>query len=169
MRLYLLRHGIAEPERSDRPDELRELTVEGKKVLADSAGFYRSLLGLNRAVLCTSPYLRAKQTAEILASALQVSKREVQIMDSLALGADVDELLVDIAALAEASDISSIVLVGHQPDLVKLALELCAEGLQGRVDIERGCILEIAFDELLIRKAGQLVAYHSLRSLGKPV
>lgn len=165
--LFLLRHGIAEPERFDLADEARQLTEQGHRVLRECSAFYRALFQ-GPSEICSSPYLRARQTAEIVAN-LFPGEASYRVIDSLALGGDVDELLVDLRQLASEIDLPRLVLVGHQPDLLKLSFELCGEGLRRSLDIERGCVLELTAPLSLHRKSATLVAYHSLRALGKIV
>ena len=76
MEIYIVRHGIA-IDREDRkcpPDPERYLTEEGiektKRVAAAVAA-----LGASPDLLLSSPYVRAMQTAEIFALALDYSKR----------------------------------------------------------------------------------------------
>ena len=72
MILYLLRHGIAEPRDADgQDDETRALTKAGRqKMQAVARGMLALDLGVER--ILSSPYLRAKQTAEIVAGALDL-------------------------------------------------------------------------------------------------
>ena len=69
MKIYILRHGIAEDAQGSQPDSERALTPEGKKKL-------RSVLraahaaGVAPSIILTSPYRRAIQTAQIAAEVL---------------------------------------------------------------------------------------------------
>src|SRR5260221_8040234 len=84
MRLYFLRHGIAEEWRPDFPDEERRLTAEGKrKVRIIAQGISKLDLGLD--LIVTSPLPRARETAEILADVLGC-KDIVKVDDRLAGG-----------------------------------------------------------------------------------
>ncbi|HKE11212.1 MAG TPA: histidine phosphatase family protein, partial [Myxococcota bacterium] len=69
MKVYVVRHGEAEEHRPGRRDEERELTRQGKaefeQVVAGLAA-----LGVRLDAILTSPLIRARQTAEILARAL---------------------------------------------------------------------------------------------------
>ena len=68
MRLYLMRHGIAiDREDPDCPEETqRYLTAKGTQ-RTRSAAHGLADLGVKPAGLLTSPYIRAVQTAEIVA------------------------------------------------------------------------------------------------------
>jgi len=66
MRIFLLRHGIAEDGRPGRPDSERALTAEGRarlRLVLDRAR--RS--GVSPTLILTSPYRRAIETAETAA------------------------------------------------------------------------------------------------------
>ena len=110
MRLYLVRHAQAEP---GHPDELRRLTPEGReqaRLLAER------LAGERPEAVVTSPLLRARETADVLARAC-------------GLEAEPDERLAPGATSADARRAASergerIVLVGHQPDLGRIAAAL---------------------------------------------
>ncbi|MGH8353342.1 MAG: histidine phosphatase family protein, partial [Pseudomonas sp.] len=58
MRLWLLRHGEAEPQA--RSDAERALTKHGRKEVLKAAGH---LAGRPLAAILASPYVRAQQTA----------------------------------------------------------------------------------------------------------
>ncbi len=110
MELYMIRHGIAaEPEYyindSDRP--LTELgiikTTKVAKKLYD--------LGVRFDRIFTSPYSRAKETAEILKKAKLSEKMEIS--ELLTPGGNFQDWL---KWLQKRSD-RSISIVGHQPNL----------------------------------------------------
>lgn len=69
MRLLFLRHAIAAPnEHGDMPDEARPLTAEGRRSFEQTAKALARVMKKPRAIL-TSPLLRARQTADIVAHA----------------------------------------------------------------------------------------------------
>ena len=68
MQIYLARHGVAEPGSSRVGDSDRALTRPGKeelRLLFTAAQRW----GVSPSLMLSSPYLRARQTAEIAASA----------------------------------------------------------------------------------------------------
>src|SRR5918911_164568 len=83
MRLFFLRHGIAEPGHSGLSDFDRQLTNEGRAELEDVAHGLRQLK-IRPDRLLSSPLVRARQTAEVVAPALAAS---VEIADELRSGA----------------------------------------------------------------------------------
>lgn len=112
MRLYLVRHAEAAP---GEPDELRTLTPEGREQ-ARALGERLRNEDAAPAVVLTSPLLRARETGDELARALDV---ESEPDERLAPGASVD----DVRAVVEGRG-DQIVVVGHQPDCGQVAAAL---------------------------------------------
>ncbi len=112
MRLYFLRHGKAE-NRTDwsGADASRPLTTEGEEAMRREAKSLRAMdLALD--VVVTSPFARARRTAEIVCDELGLSGRLVDD-ERLAGGFDVRRLEQVAAAHAGAE---AIMVVGHEPD-----------------------------------------------------
>jgi len=111
MKCYLLRHGLAaDPERWEGRDADRPLTREGKERMAREAKTIAAL-SLDLDAVVTSPLLRAKQTAEIVAAALEI---QVETDARLGIGFDVGALREIVAERREAG---AILLVGHEPGM----------------------------------------------------
>ncbi|HLO89130.1 MAG TPA: phosphohistidine phosphatase SixA [Nostocaceae cyanobacterium] len=68
MELYLIRHGIAEEHQPGLKDEERQLTKEGRQK-TEKVAQRLVKLGLHFDLILTSPFVRARQTAEILLAA----------------------------------------------------------------------------------------------------
>lgn len=118
MILYLVRHAIAEESSATGRDADRALTAEGKaKMRRAAAGL--AALAVRLDLVLTSPYRRAVETAEILASTL--GGVETRILPELMAGSDPPSLL---AALRPHRQIDALALVGHQPDLGYLASQV---------------------------------------------
>ena len=66
MKLWILRHGEAEPH-GTRPDSERALTPHGREEVLRSAA---ELIGQPLSAIYASPFLRAQQTADIVREAL---------------------------------------------------------------------------------------------------
>ena len=117
LELYLLRHAHAgDPHAWDGPDSERPLSPKGRRQ-AQRLGAFLAERSFAPDAIVTSPKLRAKQTAEIVADALGIA---VSVDDRLA--GELDEEVV--AALAEAVGGTSVMLVGHDPDFSDLAASL---------------------------------------------
>jgi phosphohistidine phosphatase len=117
--LYLLRHAIAEVHAPSGRDEDRRLTAEG------AAKMRRAALGLSRldvlpAGIWSSPLVRARETAQIVSSALEPNP-PLTIYDLLAPGHPSAQVL---AGLRPPRGSRSLMLVGHEPDLGQLASQL---------------------------------------------
>ena len=70
MEIYILRHGIAEEPRAGMRDADRALIPEGKKKLREVMLALKGA-GVQPEQILTSPFRRAKETAEIAAEILQ--------------------------------------------------------------------------------------------------
>src|SRR5688572_24749324 len=106
MEVYLLRHGIAEDGSPTGRDADRPLTDEGRRKLRDvlklaAAG------GVRPDLLVSSPYLRAKQTAEIAQEILSY-KHDVTFTEALVPDSDPAAVWREIRA--DYSDSRSVML-----------------------------------------------------------
>ncbi len=132
MRLYFVRHGIAEDLATSDFD--RELTKRGRRRVANSAKVMKRL-GIKPSQIYSSPRLRARQTAEIVADALG---RGVTLSEAVNFGfdrADVRRLTRNLSADDE------VMFVGHNPDMSILVSEITGVDLSmkkgglARVDV----------------------------------
>lgn len=115
MQLYVVRHGIAVDRQDPKcpSDPERYLTEEGvEKTRQVAKGM--AALGITGDLFLTSPYVRATQTAEIFASALDYAKQKIRRTDLLLPGAEPSLLFRELASDKQAS---SVFLFGHAPQL----------------------------------------------------
>src|SRR5215472_12589652 len=93
MNLFILRHGLAVEPGTHRlsRDSDRQLTPKGKRKVREVARAMKAM-GLSFDLILTSPYVRARQTAEIVAEELHARKR-LEIADELKPGGSMDELI----------------------------------------------------------------------------
>lgn len=117
MRLWVLRHGQAEPHAAT--DAKRPLTEFGRQ---EVLGMVQRLLQEPPDVILASPYLRAQQTAELVREQLSM-RRAVVTVDWATPDGDPLAVLDHIAERSEAN----VLLVSHQP-LVGQLLSLAVEG-----------------------------------------
>jgi len=141
MNLYLLRHAIAVERGTPgyEVDSTRPLTPDGaRKMHSIAEGMVR--LKIDPDIIISSPYLRARQTADIVAEAFHL-RRSVELHDALSPGGDPARLLGDLGQLA--ANRKSVLLVGHEPDLSELASTLIAGSLDVSLDLRKGglCLL----------------------------
>jgi phosphohistidine phosphatase len=117
MRVTLIRHAEAG---DDAPrDESRSLTVRGR---ADARRVGRALArrGVRFSLMLSSPLVRAVQTAEIVAAALDFRGR-LLATDLLVPEAQPSQMVAFLASLGEEK---SVALVAHEPILSALAAAL---------------------------------------------
>lgn len=122
MELYLLRHAEAVPHGDaafDR-DSDRPLTADGEKRMRRVAAGMRQL-DLAADPILSSPFVRARQTAEIAAQALTAMDK-LTLTDSLAADGDPAGLIAEIQRHYRSA--KSILLVGHEPYLSGLISQL---------------------------------------------
>jgi len=115
MQLYIVRHGIAIDREDPQcpPDPERFLTDEGiEKTKQVAKGVAE--IGAVPDLMLSSPYLRAVQTAEIFASALEHNKQKIRKTDLLLPGADPMQLFRELAKEKQAS---AVFIFGHAPHL----------------------------------------------------
>ena len=163
MRLYLLRHAIAAPRdpKGFPGDVARPLTPEGRSRMERAARGIRMLdLGLD--LILTSPLARAHQTARIVARELKPSP-PVKVHKLLSPGGAAPHVVAGIPA---GSRISSVLLVGHEPDLSRLAGHLLlAPPLSLPIEFRKGGLCRIDFDGEPRAASGKLVFHLTPRLL----
>ncbi len=142
MEVYLVRHAVAEGRDASRwtDDAQRPLTKAGQRRFAQIAQHLQTIIPHVDRVL-TSPYVRAQQTALILQS--EAGWPEPELCDALGASAGVAPAL---AVLREQTDVATVALVGHEPNLSMLAAQLLT-GNSNALDIElkKGGIICLSF------------------------
>jgi phosphohistidine phosphatase len=121
MELYILRHAIAiERGTAGYKDGDRPLTPDGEKKMRRAAEGMKNM-GLSFDVILTSPYQRAKHTAEIVAEVFDLQDT-LAITTALTPEGDPGELVAELSRHFKSAD--SILLVGHEPYLSSLIATL---------------------------------------------
>lgn len=139
MRLYLLRHGIADHPGWSAPDSERPLNGEGIESL-QKYGKRLTKWGVEPGLILHSPYVRARQTALIVAQGIDASGR-LREDDRIAPGFSLDllgQVLRENAAAAE------LMLVGHNPDFEEVASALIGGA---RLGFPKGALCCIDVDD----------------------
>jgi len=149
--IYLLRHALAVPSSDTRyPNDDRPLTPEGRRKMERAARGLKALR-LDPSVILTSPLIRAADTARLAAEALG-QKDRVRIFEPLLPGTPPAEVL---QALSKFRARRALMLVGHEPDLGRLAAALLgSEGL--RIEFKKGGLCRIDVEKLPPRQPGTL-------------
>ena len=149
MDLFILRHGIAVEHGAHgykEPD--RPLTAKGERKLWQVAEAMEALK-LSFDLIVSSPYTRARQTAEIVAEAFN-ARRKLEFSDTLLPGGSVKELLGFINHYQPEPD--SVLLVGHEPYLSELISLLASGETAMLLNFKKGGLCKLSAESL---KAGR--------------
>lgn len=150
LELYLIRHGLAGERGPEYPDDSkRPLTSRGIAALKKEARALNAL-DVSFDAIVTSPLVRARQTAEVLAESLK-SKPPVSTSDALTPAGTPTAVVQEIARRARKGRIA---LVGHEPNISELAARLI--GARTPVPFKKGGICRIDFDVLPPKGIGTL-------------
>lgn len=119
-RVYLVRHAKAEPH-ADGDDADRRLTAEGRTRFQRLLGALGERLTVRKVI--TSPFVRARQTADLLAGATGASIAEDE---RLASGASEGREVLALALAAPADT----ALVGHNPEIAEAVARVVGKDLE---------------------------------------
>jgi phosphohistidine phosphatase len=123
MRIYLLRHGIAQDGTPTLDDYNRQLTEVGAARVGVAARGLRKL-GVALTALYSSPRIRAKQTAEIVAATLNIPVQFDARVDYPQFSA---HTLAQLLQAHQTGD--EIMFVGHEPTLSLTVRDLCGAAI----------------------------------------
>jgi len=155
MELYLLRHGIAvmRDDLDFKNDAKRPLTSKGKRQLRQTAAAMKTM-GLHFDLILSSPYLRAKQTAEVIAESLKL-KKEFRFSDALAPDGSPKDLVRELNERKPAPE--NVLLVGHEPYLSSLISLLTTGGEALALDFKKGGLCKLETEKLSYNRCATLV------------
>jgi len=132
MRLYFMRHALAEDSTDKITDAQRKLTDRGVASTQQAARVIKAL-GLKPKRFYTSPLVRAHQTASIVGKALGI---EPEVRSELSLGFSINA----VAALTHDMKVNDeVFFVGHEPDFSTTIGSLCG----ARIVMKRGGLARI--------------------------
>jgi len=156
MNLYLLRHGIAvDPSVPDfAKDAERPLTPKGRRRLLQIAKAMAALK-ISFDVIFSSPYVRAAQTAEIVAKSLK-QRKQLKFTDDLTPGGN-PKLLIQILNDLRPKP-KNVLLVGHEPYLSKLIALLTAGNTSMEIDLRKGSLCKLETESLRYARCATLVS-----------
>ncbi|MGD9896355.1 MAG: phosphohistidine phosphatase SixA [Candidatus Methylacidiphilaceae bacterium] len=141
MIVYLLRHATASREAST--DAERKLTKRGRHE-AQVAGKALHRLGVEPDFIWSSPLLRARQTAEIVAEAFGASS-VLEIKEELENDNSTQKIL---ALLKPLPNDSQVILVGHMPSLSEHLAALLGAATPENLPLDKGGVACVHLDEL---------------------
>lgn len=142
MDLYILRHAIA-VSREDarfRRDSERPLTAKGTAKLRKVVRGMKAL-GLSFDLILTSPYVRARETAELVADGLGAATK-VERTPNLAPDGDPRAVMTLIGSRRREGE--SILLVGHEPCLSRLISVLVSGDERTAITMKKAGLCRLA-------------------------
>ncbi|RMG74745.1 MAG: phosphohistidine phosphatase SixA [Chloroflexi bacterium] len=142
MILYFFRHGDAEYQ-AGLSDHDRQLTPKGIFRTKNAAAVLKNL-GIKPDYIFSSPRIRAKQTADILADTLGTS---VEIRDELNF--DFNLMLLHQLLKGKTTE-TKIMLVGHNPSMSEVVSQLTGT----QIEMKKGGLARV---DLITASSGMLV------------
>ena len=142
MEIYILRHGIAVNRGTPgyKKDSDRPLTPEGEEKVHQIA---KAMLAMELKfdLMLSSPYLRSKQTAQIVAAELD---EEVTLTDLLTPDGNPLELIREL----NDEKPQSALLVGHEPYLSGLISVLVTGESKAAIELKKGGLCKLSADRV---------------------
>lgn len=147
MNLYIVRHAsaIARGTPGYDDDSQRPLTDMGRKKMKKIANGL-SELGIELDAIATSPYVRARDTAMILAKEFDI-KDKVSLSDGLIPPGNFETLISEIR---EKYDVANLALVGHEPMLSSLISWLTTGNTAMKVVLRKGGVACLSTESLYV-------------------
>jgi phosphohistidine phosphatase len=159
--LYIVRHAYAGEHGDPRypDDSLRPLTASGSKQ------FRKAIKKLARRgfapqIVATSPYVRCRQTAELLCERI-VPEPEVVELAALEPGSDLAELI----RWSRAQQVESLAWVGHAPDVDLMAANLLGAPSH-TVPFRKGAVAALRFQDAIETNGAALRFFLAPAELG---
>jgi phosphohistidine phosphatase len=145
MKIYLIRHSNAvdpgTPGYED--DSTRPLTEKGRDKIDRIASALQGL-GVNPDLIVSSPYVRARETAEIVAKMLKY-KKDLAFSEVLVPMGEADEVIGEIN---EKYHVDELILVGHEPNMSTLIGTLTAGKPDLAIILKKGGVCCLSADDL---------------------
>src|SRR5215831_16252872 len=150
MKLYILRHGDAVEHGDSRYKENeRPLTPKGIQRTKQLAHLLRQM-EISFDVILSSPLIRARQTAEIIARGQ--SSEKVELTDHLTPAGSMEKLVERINVLRP----ESALLAGHEPYLSGFISLLCIGAPNLPIKMKKGALCRLEVDSLSCGKCAIL-------------
>lgn len=161
MRLLIARHGLAGEHGDPRypDDNERPLTAEGRQRFGDTVKWLAKQ-GLKPEIVATSPLVRCRQTAELLARHVETAPPVIEL-PALAPGSDLRAVLNWTAQ----QSCDQLAWVGHAPDVSLMAAALLGSR-SASLRFPKGAIAAIEFADGVERNEGQLLWLVTAKILG---
>jgi len=143
MELYLMRHGEAEAYACSGRDADRSLTPSGIEQVTEVGMCLRSQ-HFKVDLICASPYVRAAQTADLIAREIHYPGH-VENLNSLAPSGSVEETCSDLEHWRHRD---RILLVGHMPHMAELLFFLMKDSKHAPAAFHKAAIACIVLKQL---------------------
>jgi phosphohistidine phosphatase len=143
MEVILVRHAKAEPRDANSwpDDDQRPLTAEGRAEQRAAARAMKKM-GIKFDFLVTSPLLRARETADIVAKGYRWTEAP-QVAEELGHEYSVGAV---VKLLAKFPPDSVVALVGHEPDFSNLTSALVSKDCDLNIAFKKSGVVGIEFD-----------------------
>jgi phosphohistidine phosphatase len=154
MNLFILRHAIAVDAGTlgIENDSQRPLTQEGAvKMRSIARGMRKMEIELD--LILSSPYVRARQTAEIVAKEFKL-ENDFHVTNTLIPGAPEGKLIDEITK--RYSKNNNILLVGHEPSLSSLIARLISGDTSLFITLKKGGLCRLNIDVLAYDRCARL-------------
>jgi phosphohistidine phosphatase len=158
--LYILRHADAEDGAAS--DFERELTDKGREQSRRVAAFMKQA-GMKPELLLTSPFVRARQTAEIVAR--ECDLREPVVEEEIGAGFAPDCVITTLSSYAREN--RCLMIVGHNPDLMHLGHWLLGMLDGGSLHVRKAGLMQLHLTKLS-QGAGTLEFFLPVRYMSAP-
>lgn len=141
MNLYFLRHGEAEAKgpKWASHDHERPLTKDGIQKFEEAVQGLKGL-GVEFDLVLSSPFVRARQTAEILVHGFK-QEEKLRLTPHLTPTGDPRALTDELRSLGKKH--GDVVLVGHEPYLSSLVGQMISGSLGCAINLKKGAICKL--------------------------
>ena len=145
MKITLLRHGEAvEMSEWKGTDSDRPLTEKGREKMEEISKSI-SRLGWKFDLVFSSPYQRAKATAEIVVGELNIAE-PIRVSEAMSCEGDMMDIVKELKELD--SNFERILMVGHEPHLSSLISFLITGETSYSFEMKKGGLCRLALDSL---------------------
>lgn len=153
MKIYLIRHSNAIDPRSPdyEDDSQRPLTEKGREKIGKIATALKAL-NVQPGCIVSSPYVRARQTAVLLALGLMY-KHTVFFNEVLAPMGKAEDIICEINEKYAADE---LVLVSHEPCISGLIGKLIVDNPDVSINIKNGGVCCLAVDDFYVERKAVL-------------
>jgi phosphohistidine phosphatase len=155
MNLYIIRHAMAvEPGAPGfEDDSQRPLTDKGSEKMVNIARGLKAL-EVRFDLIVSSPFVRANDTARILLKVMRMKKEQLVTSENLAPLGSPEQMLGEISK--NYSNLDSLAVVGHEPNLSALISLLVAGDVSLSVNLKKGGVCLLSAENLVHERRATL-------------